>query len=154
MPEFSNKDIVARLRRRLDILDTPTVNKPMVLNRTIQPVTDVDRILQEPNLVLVTKDLRGAGAWLNAFTVPAGKRWLWFAYQVEGTTGNTTIRFYNGTTGLQLYTAGTGPKFEQLPQPIYLEEAWEIQILETNDANDGSKDLTVYYLEEDATENV
>ncbi len=82
-------DVWRRLYTRYSLEPGPPSIPPDVA-KTIFPVTQADRLLQTSRVVQQLVVVSGTGA-KNAFTVPAGQRWTWYAFYAARTAGDSTI---------------------------------------------------------------
>ena len=97
---WTSENLVARLVKRFLLQKYPIApDKSLIMSHTIQPVTQIDRILQTLELEGATKTI-GSSGWATVHTVPDDERWNIIAYQVYESSGNYEIekqRVYDGT---------------------------------------------------------
>ena len=148
MKKITLARIMQRLKDRFD-LDDLTPEEFAVIEKVFL-MTDVDELLREPKIASQSRDISGATGHTTYFTVPAGKRWRLHAMSAQGTTGNSNVSIYDGTTRCPIIASGTGATNKELGHPIPLDENWEIQRQNTNNGGDTSRSLTLIYEEEDA----
>lgn len=152
----ASKDIDSRLVSRFTLSDSPQVQNPYWLVRTIQPVTLVDELLRTLNISNEEVTPSGVG-WLTTHTVPDGKRWRLYAIHYWRSNGAaetaTHVRINDGTNYCNIdspgFSAGSTNQCV-LPTPIDLKEAWTID-LQISVHNAGDKmTMNIIYTEEDA----
>lgn len=151
---WTRKVIIARLVDRFGLSDQIESPQTMLVPRSIQPVTDVDRLLIDAKIKIGASQDPGSTGWLTLMQlVPLGKRWnlLGFWLRRTGTGTASTVRINDGTQTFYLWqeSAGTGI-FARLENPWPMEEAWSLEgLMETYTAGD-TWAIDAFVEEEDA----
>lgn len=149
--DWINKEIRNRLASRFELAEEPRGRYPFVLLRHVQPITNFDDLLQDETLDMVTLDLTGAG-WVNAWTIPKGKRWRLLALSSPTQTAASGMRLNDGTNTVNLFpTLGqTAGDFKLFGHEYILKEDWLIDVIGSGNAGDGARVYAIWYIEEDA----
>lgn len=124
------------LARRFALRPGPRSADQVSMLSAVQPVVDVDRILDRARQVQYATAISADGN-VVLWTVPGGKRWNLEALWVEANaTGNYSyilniVAAISGPDALRLHavTAATVPTYLILGQPIVLDSGWKIQFL-------------------------
>ena len=127
-----NVNYLSRLLTRFTLSATQYAKDAFVLIRTVQPVTQVDDLLE--NLDLVEEVIAGKASDFSDMTpVPTGKRWKVYAMMVERVTGDRTAEklfIMKGTMYMQLYswTAAATYSTGMLSSPLPVDEGWIFRV--------------------------
>lgn len=149
------KSVLNRLRSRFLLSDNLTVPDPLLLYKTIMPVTSVDEVLRTNLIGLNAAVGVTATGELIVATVPKGKLWRLFGYYltpVAGTWTVNTIKLVNVAGSqvlLDLYSPSSASGYKLLPQPVPAEEDWTIVVNVDTKAVNGSFNFSYIYQEED-----
>jgi len=145
--------LITRLINRFNLQDTPIeAVMAWAMGKSIQPVTDIDKLLKTTNIDLVLHDISAASGYTTYYTVPAGKRWELLLFRRGSTTGNSAVSIKDDTSVVNLSNAGTAVAIQYLGPGFPLKEGWIIQMDNTNNGADSSIALQIWYTEEDAYE--
>ena len=124
-----------------------------VVSKTIIPITDADALLKVPKLQRATKVITSAE--VSVFTVPAGERWEIYTWDWIQTTGDRVLNRASlispdGVNGVIFRDAGATSITERLPQPLPLDEGWQLVARTGGGTTDGDWDVTLLTTVEDA----
>lgn len=146
-----NVAIFTRLVTRFRLALSPTVPEPMALKAFIQPVTQVDELLQTPNVTIVTKSLVPGGAiHVVYYTVPQGKRWRVAVLFRDGVAGTTAMHIYKDASNLCQISKYQAAEDVVYPNNVILEPGWSLTMRSTSQAADNVIKMGIVYSEEDA----
>jgi len=146
-------EIWQRLINRFALESTLDADGSPRVSTLIQPVTQVDSLLEEPKVELGTMNLEtgGADTFKQALVVPAGKRWKVTATHVEGLTGTATIEIRDSNDVRMIIVVATmAERVDIWNPPLFLDEDWKLGRNNTLNAGDASRDLTAHFIETDA----
>lgn len=130
---FASKPYFERLVKRFDLRQAQQTPEDYRVTTTIQPVTQADDLLKELKIVeLAIGAFPAVSGWQTLFTVPAGKRWILRALEVNSASGAFTIEqpsISDGTARVEIekLTAGTVFVTTAQGQHIELKEGWIIE---------------------------
>lgn len=99
-----------------------------ILIETLQPITNIDELLMEHKVAVVSGVAGTASGWVTFFTVPDGKRWHVKAVHAQRTTGDRTILIFGvddkdgNSINIESFTAGSVYESGMLPSPLTLDE--------------------------------
>jgi len=150
---FINVDLVNRLYRLFDLQRySKGPDLKWQLPEVVMATMDLSLVLGTPKLAASGGlDLSGGpGGYVTAFTVPANKRWKLTWLKRDASTADTSIHVYDGTTRVPLTTGSTGASVIFPGTELFLEAGWVLQLLETNNGGDASRQLFIGYTEYDA----
>ena len=150
-----NQDIIPRLVDRFKIVTHPTVQDPMLVGKTIQPVSDADELLKTPDLK--TGAITSAVGNVDLVEVPLGKRWTIIAVDMSRVGGDRTVTKLRiaksaGGSSVTLATQTAASSLESLPlsQKVVADEGWFLAAFFTGGSADGNWNYKILVLEEDA----
>lgn len=153
MPLFSRQfQLWSRLINRFTLEPSPVEDNPApMVDTTIYPITDADKLLSIPTIASdATMDIQAAaGSFVVAFTVPAGERWTLLAAWREGTSGASSIMVSDGSLSQRLTIQDTAGQVFNTTR-VDLPEGWSIGLETTGNAGDSARDILALYLVEDA----
>lgn len=151
---FANADYLDRLTQKYKLSETPLSGDSLLLLRTIQPVTQVDRILRKIYLTSLEITPTATG-YYTCHTVPTGKRNYPIIIYVARSTGAAELvsefEVYDGTTRIPIEAYTPASTILHLFDREYpLKEKWELSVyVSTHNAGD-KVTAYIYYEEEDA----
>jgi len=122
-----------------------TQETPELLS-TVQPITDMDRLLRTPEYKANELNLSGtAGDFVNYFTVPDGERWFVTSWWREASIADTRIVVRPPEGGSNEHRVSLAGTSEEIPQAgrLCLDQKWEIGMDASGDAGDTAIKLTV-----------
>jgi hypothetical protein len=146
-----NTSIIERIVTRFTLQDTPIeLLKDWILNKTIQPITNIDELLLTTEIDASVYTDGGVGN--KAFvTVPAGERWTVRACHIIRATGDRTISalyLNDGTNAAKIKTfaAATSEHISDLyTPPLKLAEGWSLVFtVDVGGGNDGTWNCRIY----------
>jgi hypothetical protein len=148
MYDWVNRSILERLVNRYDISETPKVTNPLILLRSVQPITDFDSILRVSKIGDATNDISAGVGSTVYFTVPLGKRWNIKAFYKEVTAANSALFISDGAATFTLTPSGT-VAVTTLDVDLSLEEGWTVSMNNTGNGADSARQVKLVYAEED-----
>lgn len=150
-----------RLQNRFTASHTLSKEIPRVIE-SIQPVTNVDSLLQQPRIKTETVSITGAPAYFDfgkledMTPVTKNKRHLLVAYALvlgSGVYTFTQLRVQDKVTGLNLaidnFTSATA-RYMVFPTPIPMDKDWLFTVTVDAYTSTGNLSLTALVMEEDA----
>jgi len=148
MQVIRKPSILRRLTERLGI-EPGILATDRVLSQIVQPITNVDELLQAVGITLATGNLETGNIEIP---VPRVKRWTLLGISRATTTGLTTVRLVapsGDTYDLDPTTASAQNWL--FGKGFIIDQLWIIRLLQTSNAADASgKTLSAWFIEEDA----
>jgi hypothetical protein len=143
-----------RLANRFDLEDQPPSGLGANVSTLVQPITNVDALLTVS--LTGTNDTAALGGGVQiVITVPAGKRWKIYMYQLTRLTGDRNLDavwVYDGTNNvfIETFTAASTRNSGVLNTPIPLDEGQSLQVDVTGGTTDSSYRCRLWVDQEDA----
>jgi len=154
-PLWSSAEIINRLVRRYKLEDIASESNAMLIPRVIQPITNIDRLLETSGVERRAAFDPGGTGFFTIVEVPEGKRWEIIGFRGARVTG-ATITFNafamtpaGGTQFIALTFTASADFSYIFPQSLPLEEGG-IPQLSVNAYTTGTCLMDILVREEDA----
>lgn len=152
---YVGKVIQDRLWRRFSLREYPQVPDPLLFNKTIIGVTNIDELLKKPKIEVSGDIPIAATGWVDFHTVPPGKRHTVIqAYLVvsSGTFTFNQIAVFDGSRAIAIYKpAGSETSVvPSIPVKMPMPEGWTLRCYINSFSGAGNLNGYVLVEEEDA----
>ncbi len=150
-PLWIRAKVLSRLVLRFNLSDQIETPDTMMIPRTIQAVTDVDRLLTEFTGVSESKNLTaGAGTYVPYHLVPVGKLWRITRFRRSTTVGSTSFNVVTVAAGSAIRCSKHQTAEDADTVDITLAAGATAGLLTTGNGADTAVNLSMIVEEQDA----